>query len=218
MDQENNLLDSSGEEKINLTSGSVAGKEQLEIPEENPSLKQIRTFQGDVAEAIAKQKESLVSIQRAEQKLNEAREPNLEEIQQKRNIRKSIAFTFGTIFLVFLGAVGGWYGYTTYRSKSTPPQIETPANRFIVVTGDAYIDAPTTTPRDLLIAKISEEISKEIGPTEVKHLVLKNGSGLLSTQEFMRSMRSSAPGNLVRAFNPLFMLGVSGGRPISTFI
>ena len=70
-------------------------------PEEKSSpLKQIRTFQGDVAEALGKQHESLFSIQQSEQ-LKRASGGSVfeaEEVNQRREFILLMAGSFNAIF------------------------------------------------------------------------------------------------------------------------
>ena len=174
--------------------------------EEDIHLKQIRTFQGDVAEALQKQKDSLVSIQRAEQI---KRGPVSSDSQNNSKRRLELFYLIlGSLVLFILGGVGAWYGYTEYIRKSATPIAEAPANRFISSDDEVNLNL-TNASRETLIRVISDAISN-VPEGKLRHI-----NSTLTTSEFLTALESKAPGNLVRAFDPLFMFGAYSQ---STFI
>ncbi len=180
-------------------------------------LKQIRTFQGDVAEALQKQHESLVSIQRVEHLKKDATQSSggLTDVSKKR-----IEFTYlllGSFLLFMLSATGVWYAYNEYVKKTTTPPIAAPENRFIYSEGELVLNISETSREDFI--KTLSSALGGVAEGEVRHVVLKKGileeTELLPTSEFFSILKSRAPGQLVRAFDPLFMLGAYGK---STFL
>ncbi|MBX4181254.1 hypothetical protein KW807_00120 [Candidatus Parcubacteria bacterium] len=193
---------------------------------EQSELRQIRTFQGDVARALSTQQESLVSIQQTEALRKrmgttpQALEANLEEADAKRRRKEFLLFMIGSFTLIGFGLMGIWYGYGTYLKKTAPPTISIPNNRFISSAVLVNLEAATTT-RQALIDKFLNA-TKEVPTGELRQIVLRKGPGneatLVSTSEFLKSLRSRAPGSLVRAFDPLFMLGATGGVTSHRFL
>ena len=179
--------------------------------EETP-LKQIRTFQGDVAEALQKQRESLVSIQRAEQlkKGSGGSIATSPEIIEKR--KQFFYLLLGSFFFLALGVVGSWYAYNEFVRKTATPTIAVPANRFISANTETPLDL-TDPSRETLISALSGATSG-VARGELRHVILKkvvgNENQLISTSEFLKILESQAPGNLIRAFDPLFMFGTFG--------
>ena len=179
--------------------------------EETP-LKQIRTFQGDVAEALEKQRESLVSIQRAEQlKKSSSGASNTPEITEKR--KQFFYLLVGSFFFLILGIVGAWYAYNEFLRKTATPEIALPENRFISANTEMRIDVLGAS-RETLISSLTGA-TEGVPRGELKHVVLNKILGeeeteLLTTSEFFKALESQAPGNLVRAFEPLFMYGALG--------
>lgn len=173
-------------------------------------LKQIRTFQGDVAEALKKQDESLVSIQRAE---HLKKDSSTESGEPRNTKKKSLLFLFGSVLLFTLGAVGAWYAYGEFIRKTITPIIDTPTNRFLSTNSVASLDFATTTTREMLINNLFNAV-ETTPPGETKHLSLIKIEGkenlLLSTSEFFNILRSQAPSSLIRSFDPSFMLGSLG--------
>ncbi|MBI2086801.1 MAG: hypothetical protein HYT69_01355 [Candidatus Zambryskibacteria bacterium] len=160
------------------------------------SLKQIRTFQGDVATALEQQKESLVSIQRTEAAKRGGTTPSSDS-----NARgHSSVFFFGGFLLIALGSVGGYLAYNEFLRKTAPPAIAAPESRFISAEMSEELDVSDVS-RESLILKINDSAA-EIPRAGVKHLIINTTSA-----EFLKMLETRAPGNLVRALDPLFMLG-----------
>lgn len=179
---------------------------------ESTPLKQIRTFQGDVAEALQKQRESLISIQQKEHLKGDLTRYTdstpVEDAHTKR--RKEVFLLFmGSLVLLMLGAVGAWFTYREFVRKTSAPMMVAPANRLISTQTEVDLDFATTS-RELFFKAFSS--AKEDTPAEqFRHIVLRRGpsaeSPPVSVEEFLKVLGSHAPGSLVRAFNPLFMLG-----------
>ncbi|MDO8589869.1 MAG: hypothetical protein Q7R69_01180 [bacterium] len=182
-------------------------------PEETP-LKQIRTFQGDVAEALQKQQGSLVSIQQAEHLRTRNRLSATDTATEQPNKRKEfVVLLLGSFVLLALSVGGGWYAYNEYVRRSATPITTAPANRFISANTEANIMLAATS-RDTLFQTLSDAI-KGMASGELRHVVLRKGltketAYLFPTSEFLVALESRAPGGLVRAFDPLFMFGASG--------
>jgi hypothetical protein len=177
--------------------------------ESKSPLKQIRTFQGDVAEALNRQKESLVSIQRAEHSSKSRKNPESKTSTATAQKRKRVFFLFlGAVILFILGVIGIWYAYNEFISNATTPTMEGHESRFFTPDTEEEI-APAAPARDSLINTVSFATRNQV-PGEIKHLILP-----LSTSELFDILNTKAPGSLVRAFDPLFMLGTLGE---STFL
>jgi hypothetical protein len=186
--------------------------EQVSTPS---PLKQIRTFEGDVADAIKKQNESLISIQRKEENRRDAVRtlaPNVGGEEQRSF--KPLLMSLVTIVLIAGGGYASYYAWTTYSEKTALPITETLANQFISATLVTDVDA-STLGRQALIDLVEQTRLKERGGSELEQLEFRRGteptSELLSTADFLTRLASHAPNPLVRSFNPLFMLGVLGG-------
>src|SRR3990167_6943122 len=123
-------------------------------------LKQIRTFQGDVSEALARQKESIVSIQQAEVKRSTALGQEVSEISDRRVPTKTFFLLLGIIVLLALGALGIWYSYLSYIRISTPPMVLAPENRFLSTDTEAEV-TPSSSRLDLIAAITSAQTEVE---------------------------------------------------------
>jgi len=185
-------------------------------PEETP-LKQIRTYQGDVADALEKQHESLVSIQQVERLRKESGQSTKASTDNIEKRKELIYLFLGSLFLIILSGVGGWYAYNEFVRKTSPPPASVPLNRFVFADSEIGLNVSGNS-REALIKTLLGTISG-VPPGEIKHVVLNKTVGeeeqLLSSEEFLSMLGSQAPGNLIRALDPLFMFGAFGE---STFL
>ncbi len=175
-------------------------------------LKQIRTFQGDVASALSDQRESLFSIQQTE-KLKRASGGTVEDVSEGGGKGGELAkLLSGGLVLIVLGSFGAWFAYQEYVAKTAPPTIAAPESRLISAQSEVMINFASST-REQIFALVSER-GRGVASNKLEHFILRNGAGELSplttTTEFFKKLETSAPSSLVRAFEPTFMLGTYG--------
>lgn len=183
-------------------------------PEEkyNPEdLKQIRTYQGDVAEALGRQNESLISIQQAE--ALKRREAGESLPSQNESRRKDFLYLFiGSAFFIIVGAIGAWYGYKEVVRRSAPPLITKPETELVTPNSEVILDI-TGKNREAFASSMNT-LTADLGEAELKHVDVRNGASSLAsstpTAQFLNILEVRAPGSLVRAFSPIFMLGGLG--------
>lgn len=188
-------------------------------PEETP-LKQIRTFQGDVAEALQREQGSLVSIQQAEHlKKSSAQSATNTSSENTKKRTELFNLLLGSLILFTLGTVGAWYAYHEFVRRSATPIMAAPSNRFMSVDTEVSLNF-TATSRETLI-NILSGATQGVAAREIKHVVFVKKEGtkerpyLFPTSELLKMLETRTPGNLIRAFDPLFMFGAFGK---STFL
>lgn len=185
---------------------------------EGSHLKQIRTFEGDVADAIKKQNESLISIQRKEEKKREAVQtlsPNTESAKHHFSI-KPLIMALSTLIFIGGGGYGAYYALTTYQEKTALPVINAPINQFLGVGKVADIDASTLGRQSIIDAV--QNIRSETRDSDTLDQIQFNRVGETSTElldfaDFLTRINSHAPNPLIRSFDPLFMFGVLSSNP-----
>lgn len=181
--------------EANLTSNGVDRKPT--------PLKQIRTFQGDVAEALQREQRSLVSIQQAEHLKNSSARSSTDKPPVNSRRTELFYLVLGSLVLFILGAVGVWYTYDEFMRRSATPITTAPANRFISADTETNLNLAVDS-RETLINTLSAAV-RGTAVGELRHIILP-----LSTSEFLNILGSQAPGSLTRAFDPLFMFGAFG--------
>lgn len=192
--------------------------------EPEQKLPQIRTFQGDMANAIDKQHESVVSIHRAEENRREAMKtlgPKETENPESEGSKRALIFALLTLILAGLGALGAYYAYITYQERVAPPIILTPPNQFISAAKVEEVDASTLS-RQAVIGVLAIERSRERGASEITQINLlrgtEPGADLLDSNGLMTRLAVNASQPLLRAMGDMFMLGVLGSDPSHTFL
>ncbi|HEY4528256.1 MAG TPA: hypothetical protein VJJ48_00310 [Candidatus Paceibacterota bacterium] len=170
-------------------------------PENSSELKQIRTYQGDVAEALEKQKESLYSIQERERAAR-----NIIPEEEKKPLKRSLTLLLSGALFIVLGGAGSWLAYNEFLRKITPSEPVVPANRFINAEDSAELDIFTLS-HDSFIESVST-----LRSTPLKHIVLKSDIHSATISNFLKVLQIEAPGNLVRALESEFMLGSVGNK------
>lgn len=182
----------------------------------NPSpLKQIRTFQGDIAEALGRQQESLVSIQQAELNRRRAEGRAFQEVPtaEEHGGQKKFLLFLGTLILFALGAGGAWYTYYEYKAQTAVPDVKTPESRFFSIDAEKKVDVTNISRLDLI--KIVSEAAGDSASGETRHFLLttRDANGIvtpLPTNGLFKILETRAPGSLIRAFGEPFMLGAFG--------
>jgi len=195
----------------------------LEVVDPSSPLKQIRTYQGDVANALHTQHESIVSIQRAEvarsatnQETKKSASP--EDIEARESSRTGILLSLGILILLLLGTGGGYYAYIGYKAKIAVPTAIAIPNAFFGTDTLINFNALTLTRESLIQAVLTEQAKTTGG---IEQIELRKGEGdtanLLYTEGFFAILQTHAPSSLIRAFDPLFMFGTLG-TPKHTFL
>lgn len=221
-------MDETSVEKSNSSTPIEPNPQAREVPTPEPEfehvpLKQIRTFQGDVAEALRNQNESLVSIQRAEQVkilqnpvAQASSRMSLESVKRKRD---AIFFIVGSIVLLALGATGAWFAYQGFINQTRTETISGPVSKFINTGSNAEVLAASTTARDTLTRLIGEA-SDGVPVGDIRHIAINAVAGsdnsALTAEGFFKVLNANTPGSLVRAFEPYFMLGALGSGSSTT--
>lgn len=175
------------------------------------SLKQIRTYQGDVAEALGRQNESLVSIQQAEALRRRSAGDSL-PVQNESRRKDFLYLLLGSAFFLVVGSFGAWYGYREVVRRSAPPVISRPTTQLITPNSTSILDL-TGKNRESFASALSDLVAN-LGETELKHIDIRNGATNLAsstpTSQFFNILEARASGSLVRSFGSIFMIGGLG--------
>ncbi|MCR4306633.1 MAG: hypothetical protein NUV42_01560 [Candidatus Yonathbacteria bacterium] len=181
-------------------------------------VKTIRTYQSDVAEALKKQKTSVIQMVLAEHK---RKETNTEELSptSKKNLPVILVSALFIALSVMLIGGGGFYFLSKNKSAENPTQ-EAMVPSPVFAEAKKGIDI-TGLSRDRIIDEVNKEMSasnlrldsvlniyfaERIDPSLL--LSPTNTLRLVSTERFFSALESKMPNALSRSLESQFMLGV----------
>lgn len=171
-------------------------------PKERVPIKSLRTFQGDVQEAIAKNNFSTTKIFVAEQE-KKLTTPEPEKIVEKSKVRNN-AFAFFGIAFILLGLLTiGWFYYTKSNEKVA---VEQKTKTLIGFSEERKIEV---TNRDSLITKFSENRNSwDMAVNSVLYTHIESNGNKISTPNLLNSLAPNMPQSLQRSFGEDYMLGI----------
>lgn len=173
-------------------------------------IKSLRTFQGDLADAIKNQNASIVTVAIAEKKKQEKEEVAPKITSQEKNHTGAVIIS--SIVLVLLGVAAiGTFVYLEYQA---PPVTQGEEKRDIIV---PYNEKTTInidgSNKDSLVATLfskSQEASikeNEIFYIELTTQSLDGRESVITTKKFFDLLKTKAPPALIRSFGSKFMFG-----------
>jgi len=207
---------------------TLAEKAPINVPQNTGSIKSLRTFQGDVAEAIKQQNASVLTIAFAEKRRQEnvakplpranvvtsAPQAIMQVVPQKEKktadpqVRKNILMIALSILLIAFG-IGSVAGFYYLQKKQTDPI--TKEERSSSILGWSKKETLMVEPlkRDSLIDAIyTKRQVGQIGEGEILYIEFVGTiDQFVTTQEFFSILKSKAPASLLRAFGNTFMFG-----------
>lgn len=161
-----------------------------------------------MARALSSQQESLVSIARQE-KLRQSTCYRAPEEARRSSGARGLVFFLGTLLFLALAGVGGWYTYHEFVRKTAVPVVEVPQSRLISPESTREISLADAS-RESVFTAVAQAASGA-RPTELRHILVRDAAGNeASIETFLTALGAQAPGSLVRAFVPVFMLGSLG--------
>lgn len=168
----------------------------------------VRTFSSDLADAVREKGGSMIRIAVAEeekhQKMHDA---------TSATSKKNIVFTIlGFLFVAAAIGVFVW----TYQQKQkevTPAPVVTAQPTSLIKAEDAQrIDIEGMEVEDIVTTVQTILANPGVQPGSVKNIVITRTTGGTTTRipanEFLSTLQTHAPSNLVRALSPEYMLGV----------
>lgn len=188
-------------------------------------LRRIRTYQGDIAEALKKQDASLVSIQRAEEERRRAskkppakptkpqqtqveekhpakptKAPKRPPTEEEKRRKRFLLLLSGGVALVLIGGIFIWFSYGEFISQITAPKLDVPESRLITSDSLESVDALPSSRQELINTLLISISDTEFD--KIRHVSLP-----VSTSRLFEVLSTNAPGSLLRSFEPLFMWG-----------
>ncbi len=189
---------------------STAPQEQQGFQRE--TIKPVRTYEGDVAEAMSHKRTSTASIAIAESKKQQGAERVGDETPSHAG--RKITMLVISILLLGGGAYGAYYLYSKSALAPVTPIIPQQKASPSIIPADtqAVLTIASQSP-NLMRATIAQEINKPQEPNSIREIIMatKDTSGQLvrvSATDMIKRLDINAPDILTRSLTPNWMLGV----------
>jgi len=186
----------------------------------NVSLSPLRTLKVDMGRMIKDTKQSMVSMAIKEEEKQRAEQVGMVTERKKNHV------LFFISAVCIMGGIGvlGWWGYTSYQAKriATIPNAAPTVDSIIFAEGYKDIvvtdENPVTLTTKLRLAVSNNNIP--IGTIQYNRFVDNQQGSLrvLTANEWLVSLNSSAPESLVRLLSDTFMYGIFSGAQNSGFV
>lgn len=178
--------------------------DQEKIKSNSDSLKVLRTYTSDMAEAIRENEASVIKIALAEKEKKER-----ERIYKEANGTKSskIFFILGGIFLIIIAIVGS--SFLISKKEKIPAPIVNYSETFITVDSSIFVDTTEANNSNEIIAKINQQLQNSSGLVRAIFLTktINEISENLKTNDFFSLLNINAPNSLVRSLTDKYLLG-----------
>ncbi len=181
----------------------------------------IRTFQGDIADAIKNDNVSMIKVALAEKKRQETRGHFDTVIETKKNDYIFYVASIGVAIVAIIAFVLFIVFGTKEEVNNFIPGTTTQNESIIYSEFSTVIDTNNRDSNDIerLVARIKDE-AFDLG--NVKEIVLTTGTGTstrkIDTESFFRLMGTRASDSLIRSLDPNFYFGTYAfSRPYDTF-
>lgn len=171
---------------------------------EHIPIKSLRTYQGDVEEAIAKNKYSSTTILMAEQKRKEIEPEKVVEIKYSGTRNKVFVYFGGLFFILGIAVITSVY----YIRSTNNIVIDKTVKTIIPANQTKIIDIATTT-REKLLTEINESKKKFNSPVNSVLFINTSINNQSAEKERLLSIIApNQPSSLVRSFNENYMIGI----------
>ncbi len=195
-------------------------------PTNNPLLKNLRTYQGDIAEALKNQNATSASIALAERKRASERPIVPQTPVQKQREKKNTWLAFGSaaFLVVGLAILGGLY---YIHVENLPVPVATPPKTIVSFDKETEILIQGLT-RDKFMSvvyDIKDKVNMPTGQIQYLHIIKRVGatpeqkvSQDITATDFFNLIKTKAPQSFTKSLAKTFMLGIYQGKQPDVFM
>ncbi|MDP3962450.1 MAG: hypothetical protein Q8Q03_01110 [bacterium] len=178
-------------------------------PRQIPSPESMRTYESDLAKALAQKKTSAVTIAIAENKKKGENESV--STAPARNYIKPLLTGIASLILLGGGVAGGYYLYLK-SPLSAPKTVPMPAVIASVIPGDAKINLDISgMTSGQIVSAIYSEFNKNIQPAgKILELVPQENTSPVTGSTFIEKISVNMPDIVLRSLTDRWMLGSYG--------
>ncbi|KND48002.1 MAG: hypothetical protein AB201_00145 [Parcubacteria bacterium C7867-006] len=167
-------------------------------------IKSLRTYQGDVEEAIGKNKYSSTTILVAEQKRKEERPEKVVSVRYSGTRNKIFIYLSVIFFILGVGSVIGIYYFRAHEKTI----VEQATKTLLSFTKEDSIAVASSTRENLIIALTKEKEGFKQPVNSVLYVNTTDGTNPVQLSKIMSLVGPSAPSSLIRSFDSQYMIGV----------
>lgn len=174
------------------------------VSENQPRLKSLRTYQGDIEEAMAKNKTSVVNIAVAEQKRKE-KEVHVEKIDVT-DIKNKTFVVIGLTLLVIGGIVLG----AVYLARTHVPGIAVSTKKSILTYSQVKIVPESdVVGKNFVTTLVHEKETLALPINELEFISPEKSDGTaIPIETILQSIGPNISGTLARSFTNTYMFGI----------
>jgi hypothetical protein len=168
---------------------------------ERVPIKSLRTFQGDVQEAISKNKYSSTTILVSEQK-RQIERPEMADLKKKADVKNKTYLIIGSIFII-LGLVTIYILFTNKKSETVITQEE--RQKTLITYSESKDISGTNITKETLV-NVIEDVKKTWGGVVNSVMYLNMGDN--SVSKLAEIIGKNMPPSLTRSFGDEYMIGI----------
>jgi hypothetical protein len=181
-------------------------------------VRNIRTYQEDITDAIKNDNVSMIKIALAEKKRQDNQNTYNIEVKDKADIRKYILI--GGIVVVTIIIILSLL-YMSLSNNVVPGMTQATQNQSLIYTESSIVFSADKRDVDDISRLIKKERDIKLKLGDMKEIILTLSSGTstrkITTEDFFRITESRTPESLVRSLEPDFMLGAYSFTPHDLF-
>lgn len=175
-----------------------------EEKKERIPIKSLRTYQGDVEEAIANNKYTSTTILVAEQKRRVEEPQKVVEVKYSGTRNRVFIYFGGLFFILGVAIVTSVY----YIKSSDDVVIERQVKTFLSPTKEIKIALASSTEDNIISTIVKERENFKLPINSVLYVNTVNENVPVDTSKILSVLAPSAPSSLVRSFDNKYMLGI----------
>lgn len=204
--------DSLPEKPLAAAPSSTQTPQRPKLREQFPDVKlrNLRTFQGDAAEAIKKGNATILTVALAEKKRDQEREKEKPPVNPET--RKKFLTILISVILILLGAGSIYFLFRIQMNAPPPTTIQESEKTIVSYNQKISFDVDGATRDKLIEAIISQKTNFSLKVGEFGYIALTKKIGEAdfpaTTAELFNILDTKAPGSLLRSFDSRFMLGL----------
>lgn len=175
----------------------------------NQKIRQLHTYESDMADAVREQEGTVIKIALAEKAKRENEEI---AVVTKKAFSMNIFYVIGGIFLIALAIWGTIFLIQKGKEASKVPEPKKQIETLVKGDNQILLDVTQITSKNEMVAAIINASKGEVKNKKIESIIpitIESGvTKIMDTQTFLSLIGVNIPGPLARSFGDSFMVGV----------